>query len=221
MSQLEIAIEQLNNDLILMWNLVIGQMEKSRLAILEADKGLAHEVRANEKRVDAFELKIDMDCENILMLKNPVAMDMRRVISILKINYNLERIGDYANTFAHIAENIQEPWPGDVFTRTHIQEMYYMVQLMLQQSLEAFRESDRNLVKELFRSDQQLDSLNQDANPAIESLIRENPDHIRDYLDAYTVIRKLERAGDHVLNIGEELIFLFDARVIKHNKSGI
>jgi len=221
MSQLETAVQQLKNDLIRMWNLVISQMEKSRLAILEADKGLAHEVRVNEKKVDAYELKIDMDSENILLLKNPVASDLRLVISVLKINYNLERIGDYANTFARIAEKIEEPWPEEVFRRTHIPEMYYIVQSMLQESLQALQQQDKKLVKELFLSDKKLDRYNEEANQAVSTLIREHPEHTHDYLEAYTVMRKLERAGDHVLNIGEELVFLFDAIVIKHNKSAI
>jgi phosphate transport system protein len=218
MSQLEIALELLKKDLVQMWNLVISQMEKSRLAILEANKGLAHEVRVNEKRVDAFDLKIDMESESILMLKNPVAIDMRFVISALKINYNLERIGDYANTFAKIAENINEPWSSSVFSRTHIPEMYFVVQTMLSESLEAFETDNKSLVSALFQLDKKLDKYNGEANEAVASLIREDPSKLHDYLEAFTVIRKLERAGDHVLNIGEELIFLFEAVVIKHSK---
>ena len=73
MSHLETDLEQLKVDLIQMWNLVINQMEKARLALVNGDMDLAHEVRTNEKRVDAFELKIEMDCENIIMLQSPVA----------------------------------------------------------------------------------------------------------------------------------------------------
>jgi phosphate transport system protein len=152
------------------------------------------------------------------MLKNPVAIDMRFVISALKINYNLERIGDYANTFAKIAENINEPWSSSVFSRTHIPEMYFVVQTMLSESLEAFETDNKSLVSALFQLDKKLDKYNGEANEAVASLIREDPSKLHEYLEAYTVIRKLERAGDHVLNIGEELIFLFEAVVIKHSK---
>ncbi|HNX42892.1 MAG TPA: phosphate signaling complex protein PhoU [Bacteroidales bacterium] len=218
MSQLETAIQFLKNDLLQMWSLVISQMEKSRIAILEANKSLAHEVRLNEKKVDAFDLKIDMDCENILMLKNPVAIDMRFVISVLKINYNLERIGDYTNTFAKIAEGISFPWEEEVFRKTHIPEMFYLVQSMMQEAMEAFANQDKSLVNGLFQSDKKLDSYNTEAVEIIGNLIREKPEQCNDYLNAYTVIGKLERSGDHVLNIGEELIFLYDAIVIKHIK---
>jgi phosphate transport system protein len=215
---LERALNQLHTDVVQMWNLVIGQVEKSRLAVMENNKVLAHEVRVNEKRVDAFELKIDLDSENILMLKNPLAVDMRFVISVLKINYNLERIGDYANTIAKIAENIQEPWGEEVFQSTHIAEMYFVVQSMLQDSLSAFENQDKNLVMSLFNLDKKLDKYNIDAKDSIAELIRKNNGKVSDYLDTFTVIKKLERAGDHVLNIGEELVFLFEAIVIKHKK---
>lgn len=212
------ALDQLRTDVIQMWNLVIGQMEKSRLAVLESNMSLAKEVRLNEKRVDAYELKIDMDSENILMLKNPLAVDMRFVISVLKINYNLERIGDYANTIAKIAEKYEEPWSEESVRITHIPEMYFVVQSMLQDSLTAFENQDKELVMSLFKLDTKLDKYHNDAGEAIANLIRQDTEKVSDYLDAFTVIKKLERAGDHILNIGEELVFLFEAIVIKHNK---
>lgn len=215
---LERALAQLKTDLTQMWTLVIGQMEKSRLAVLESNKNMAKEVRLNEKRVDAFELKIDMDSENILMLKNPLAVDMRFVISVLKINYNLERIGDYANTIAKIAEKIDEPWKEEVFHSTHIAEMYFMVQSMLLDSLAAFENQDKETVMNLFKLDTRIDKYHDEANEMIAGLIRKDVDKVSTYLDAFTIIKKLERAGDHILNIGEELVFLFEATVIKHNK---
>ncbi|HPT14688.1 MAG TPA: phosphate signaling complex protein PhoU [Bacteroidales bacterium] len=215
---LERALDQLRTDVIQMWSLVIGQMEKSRLAVLESNKSLAKEVRLNEKRVDAYELKIDMDSENILMLKNPLAVDMRFVISVLKINYNLERIGDYANTIAKIAEKYEEPWSEESVRITHIPEMYFVVQSMLQDSLTAFENQDKELAMSLFKLDTKLDKYHNEAGEAIASLIKQDTEKVADYLDAFTVIKKLERAGDHILNIGEELVFLIEAIVIKHNK---
>ncbi|HOW32808.1 MAG TPA: PhoU domain-containing protein, partial [Bacteroidales bacterium] len=160
----------------------------------------------------------DMDSENILMLKNPLAIDMRFVISVLKINYNLERIGDYANTIAKIAEKNTEPLSEEVLSTTHLAEMYFLVQSMLQDALSAFENEDKRLVMNLFELDKKLDKFNSSSGEAIAGLITRNNDKVMDHLDTFTVIRKLERAGDHVLNIGEELIFLFEAIVIKHNK---
>lgn len=208
----------LKKDLVEMWNLVLGQVEKSRLAIIENNKNIAHRVRVNEKRVDAFELKIDMDTESVIMLKNPVAYDMRFLVSVLKINYNLERIGDYANTIAIIAENIQNTWSEEIINKTHIPEMYYMVQTMLQESLDAFENEDKEQVMGLFQIDKKLDKFNRESKDAVIELMKKDINGGPDYLDAFSVVKRLERAGDHILNIGEELIFLFEAKVIRHSK---
>jgi phosphate transport system protein len=201
-----------------MWNLVINQMEKARLALVNGDKNLAREVRMNEKRVDALELKLDMDSENVLMLKNPVAIDLRFLLSVLKINYNLERIGDYANAIAKAAEHAEGPMPEDILKATHLPEMFFVAQTMLQESLNAFEKGDREHVNTIFGMDEKLDKNNNIANTIIANLIKENPAEIMTILEALTIMRKLERTGDHILNVAEELVFYFDAIVIKHSK---
>jgi len=218
MSHLEIDLDQLKNDLIQMWNLVSSQMEKARLALINGDKDLAHEVRANEKMVDAFELKIDMDCENIIMLQNPVAIDLRFLLSVLKINYNLERIGDYANAIAKSAEHSEKPWPIEIIDEIKIPEMFFIAQSMIQESLASFEKGDRKLVKVLFGMDEKLDKINNEITPVIARLVKEKQDDIPMLLDAFSIIRKLERAGDHITNIAEELTFYFDAVIVKHIK---
>jgi len=218
MTVIDTNIQQIKADLIQMWTLVINQMEKSRLALINGDKDLAREVRMNEKRVDAFELKLDMDSENVLMLKFPVAIDLRFILSVLKINYNLERIGDYANAIAKVAEHSDGPMPEDILQAAHLPEMFFTAQTMLQESLNAFENADRNHVNTLFGMDEKLDKTNNNANKIISQLIKAKPDDTMLILDALSIIRKLERTGDHTLNIAEELIFYFDANVIKHSK---
>jgi len=218
MSHLDTNLDLLKNDLIQMWNLVSSQMEKARLALINGDKDLAREVRANEKMVDAFELKIDMDCENIIMLQNPVAIDLRFLLSVLKINYNLERIGDYANAIAKSAEHADKALPNSVFEATRVPEMFFIAQSMIQESLASFERNDRKMVSTLFGMDEKLDKINNDITPIISGLIKENPDDIPMLLDLFSIIRKLERAGDHITNIAEELVFYFDAIIVKHSK---
>jgi len=218
MTVIDNSILQIRADLLLMWNLVINQMEKARLSLINGDKNLAREVRMNEKRVDAFELKLDMDSENVLMLKNPVAIDLRFVLSVLKINYNLERIGDYANAIAKVAEHSDGPMPEDILQATHLPDMFFTAQTMLQESLNAFENGDRNHVNVLFAMDEKLDKPNNNANKVICNLLKEKPDDTMLILDALNIMRKLERTGDHILNVAEELIFYFDANVVKHSK---
>ncbi|NVO21043.1 MAG: phosphate signaling complex protein PhoU [Bacteroidetes bacterium] len=218
MSHLETNLSQLKDDLVQMWNLVGSQMEKARLSMINNDKDLAREVRANEKMVDAFELKIDMDCENIIMLQNPVAIDLRFLLSVLKVNYNLERIGDYANSIAKSVEASDKDWPVSYIDSIHVPEMFFLAQSMIQQSLNAFETGDRKQIKGLFSFDQKLDKINNECLGVITSLIRENIDDTALLLDTFSIIRKLERAGDHIKNIAEELIFYFDAIIVKHSK---
>lgn len=218
MTHLDTNLIQLKEDLVQMWTLVSNQMEKARLALINGDTDLAREVRANEKMVDAFELKIDMDCENIIMLQNPVAVDLRFLLSVLKINYNLERIGDYANSIAKSAEKNEKMWSAEIIERTHMPEMFFVSQTMIQDSLAAFEKGDRKLIKTLFGNDEKLDKLNDDVIPIINDLIKERPDDVPILLDAFSIIRRLERAGDHIKNIAEELIFYFDAVIVKHSK---
>src|SRR2546428_13887143 len=101
MTHLEEELQKLYLQMIDMANLVTGQISKSIAAMIDADKGLAREVIFNEKRVNAYELKIDKDCENIFTLLNPFAQDMRFVFATLKINYNFECIDDNAEGISH------------------------------------------------------------------------------------------------------------------------
>jgi phosphate transport system protein len=218
MTVIDSSILQIKSDLIQMWMLVINQMEKARIALINGDHDLAREVRMNEKRVDAFELKIDIDSESTLMLKNPVAIDLRFILSVLKSNYNLERVGDYANSIAKVAGNSSGPMPENILQATHIPEMFFTAQSMLQESLDAFEKADRSRVNQLFGKDEKLDKINVKANQIIYNLIQDDPANTMISLEALSVIRKLERTGDHILNIAEELIYYFDASIVKHSK---
>ena len=100
MTHLDTEISRLKTDLNEMFSIVITQVEKSKTALFNLDKDLAREVKVNERRVNSFELKLDRDCENIIALFNPVAVDLRFVLASLKINSNLERIGDIAESIA-------------------------------------------------------------------------------------------------------------------------
>ncbi|MBL8103852.1 MAG: phosphate transport system regulatory protein PhoU, partial [Anaerolineales bacterium] len=97
MTHLDTELKALKEDMHEMFRLVLSQLEKSKTALISLDKDLAREVIVNEKRVNSFELKLDRDCENIIALFNPVAVDLRFVLASLKINSNLERIGDIAD----------------------------------------------------------------------------------------------------------------------------
>src|SRR6201986_1992988 len=109
MTQLENEIQSVKAEVLSMWTLVESQLQKARTAMLQFDRDLAREIVRKEKRVNAFELKIDRDCENIFALYCPVAIDLRFLLAVLKINNNLERIGDIAEGISkYIIESMSD-----------------------------------------------------------------------------------------------------------------
>lgn len=217
MTHLDTELHLLKANIIEMWNLVMDQLTKTYHAIETADEELINDINANEKRVDAFELKINMDCENILALFNPVANDLRFVLATLKINYNLERIGDYAHSITKLLEDTE--FSKESIEETKIKEMFEVAIKMLTKTLESFEEEDIHKLLKVFKRDEKLDKVNKNANRTIANLILNKPKDIHSYLNLLSIIRKLERVGDQTKNIAEEIVFYIEAKVLRHNKN--
>ena len=218
MNHLEIELNRLKSSLLEMWSIVISQHEKVKMAIEKNDKELAKEVHANEKLLDAFELKHDMDCENLIALYNPMAIDLRFVLSVLKISYNLERIGDYANYIANTIRKADTPFDKQLLKDSHIAEMFEIAHLMLVETYESFDKEDSKVVHNIAELDLKLDARNKESIPLLAEHITRKPEDARQALELFSIIRRLERVGDHNQNIAEEIVFYLDARIIKHKK---
>ncbi len=219
MTHLDTELQQLKSETIEMWNLVILQLKKTHEALVSFDKDLAREVVSNEKRVNGMELKIDRDCENIFALFNPVAVDLRFVLAALKINNNLERTGDIAEGIAKFIISEADPFDEKLIASTQINEMYEEANDMLIDVLKSYENEDTRLARSVFKRDDLLDEINKKANSVIAEYIRNNPDKIEQGLYILSTIRKLERVGDQCKNIGEEIIFYIEAKVLKHTPS--
>jgi len=219
MTQFEVEIEELKKEMINMWVLVESQMEKARLAMIEYDKDLAREVLLKEKkRVNAYELKIDRDCENMFALYQPVAVDLRFLLAVLKINNNLERIGDIADGIARYIIELPEPFNKDILEQTQLLRMFDDAMTVLSETKIAFETEDTTLARSIFKKDEMLDEINLKANTVVADYIKGNPDNIMQALVVLSIIRKLERVGDQSTNIAEEIIFYVEAKVLKHHK---
>ncbi len=218
MTHLDEELKQLKSDIVEMWRLVISQIKKTQEALITFDKDLAHEVLANEKRVNALELKIDRECENIFALFNPVAVDLRFVLAILKINNNLERTGDIAEGIGKFIVKAQNPFEESLLEISQVIVMYEEAADMLQDILVAFEEENTKISRSIFKRDETLDEINRNANTILAAYIRNNPNNIEQGLYILSTIRKLERVGDQCKNIAEEIIFYLEAKVLKHKK---
>ena len=218
MRHLEQELVSLRQDIIDMWRLVISQVSNAGEAILSFDKDLAAKVSMREKKVDAYELKIDGFCEHIIALHQPVAIDLRFVLAVFKINSNLERIADFANGISHIlVNNPSVILDAEVIQETKLQVMIEQVNKMLAQGLEAFESEKSNFAAAIFSEDSRVDEINEKSVQIIADYIQKNPDRAYECLELIGVFRKLERIGDHCANIAEEIFFYIDAKVLKHS----
>ena len=209
-----LAIKEEVND---MWLLVRQQLENAFNALRNNDDDLANSVASREKRVNAFELKIDSDIEDFIALYNPVAGDLRFALAMLKINNNLERIGDYADSIARfVARNNLTEEDKQLFNVLELKEMYDQVLHMFSTTHKALENSDASLAKSVIDKDDLLDSLNQKALDKLAEYAKNNPSAIRFCLEIAAILRKLERTGDHIINLAEETVFYIDAEVLKH-----
>jgi phosphate transport system protein len=218
MTHLDTELQLLKGEITSVWNLVINQLNKTHDSLIRFDKDLAREVVLNEKRVNSYELKIDRDCENIFALFNPVAVDLRFVLAVLKINNNLERTGDIAEGIGKFIVVADSPFDKNLLEVAQVVKMFNVSTAMLAEVLVAFEKEDTALARSIFKEDEILDNINLKANTVVADFIRMNPDKLEQALYILSIIRKLERVGDQAKNIAEEIIFYVEAKVLKHKK---
>lgn len=218
MMNIEYAINNLKDAIIEMGELVIKQLTKSKDAYINHDKNLAEEIVHNEKIVNSMELSIDRDCERIFALLNPVASDLRFVIAALKINSDFERIGDYADGIADYILDSDEKLDQKLVESTNLGHMFDIAIAMTEDITLAIKNDDNVLARSVYTKDRELNEINSISSKIITDYIKINPDGIRQALLLFSAIRKLERAGDHVKNIAEDLIFYVEAKVLKQER---
>ncbi len=219
MKHTESELVQIRESLSEMWKLVHSQLSKSKQALLTGDQDLARVVISTEKRVNAFELKIDSDCENYIALFSPVAIDLRLVLSMLKINKTLERIADFAEGIARFAISFPaNEQQLQLLQQMKIESMMTCVEEMLQKSLEAINSENSALAGSVFSIDNKIDKEYSKAYDILVAHIAAHPEDVLYCLKSVSLLRKIERAGDHCNNIMEEIVFYIDAKVLKHQK---
>ncbi|MGE5318510.1 MAG: phosphate signaling complex protein PhoU [Chloroflexota bacterium] len=215
-SQIEIELTTLRNSLIELCNLVLVQVDKAGNALNTADIDLANEVMRYEKRINGLEVNIEKACENILALYNPVAHDLRFVLSTLKINLNLERIGDYARSIAKITKIKETAFNKSIIEKLEINKMFQTTHLMLLTILETMENDEDDKLRTLFVKDEILNEIQDNAINVIVKHITANPSDLTECMNLYVVVRKMERVGDHIKNIAEEIIFYKEAKILRH-----
>jgi phosphate transport system protein len=183
-------------------------------AVETRDVALATSVLEHENQTNAKEVDIEEECLKILPLHQPVAADLRYLIAVLKINNDLERIGDLA---AHIAQGAQllcEMPPIEI--PLQLGEMAATSQHMLKKVLDAFVNVDLAAARGIRLADSELDALNRAMTARLKAEISRRPEHLEPLLKLMHICRHLERIGDHATNIAEDLIYLIEGKIVRH-----
>ncbi|MDR0758329.1 MAG: phosphate signaling complex protein PhoU [Tannerella sp.] len=217
MKHQEKEMQALKEEVSRMWKLVLSQLEKAKQAFMTGDVEMAREVASREKRVDAFELKIDSDCENYIALFSPVAVDLRLVLSLIKISFTLERIADFAEGIArHVIEEVGNRPDARIIEELQMEKIFDTLISMLSDSFVALESENTRISGKIMSKDDEIDILYRRSLDILTNYLQENPSMIRCGLKTFLLIRKLERIGDHCSNIVEEIVFYVDAKVLKH-----
>ncbi len=212
--QFEVQIEKLKTRLIKMCSLVDEQVELALKALEEENTELADLVIERDTKVDKFDVKIEKICQKIFALSQPVAMDLRLIMSALTIDTNLERIGDLA---VNIAETVKEyKKKPEFYNKTHIQEMSQISREMIKNAIDAFIGGDAQLAKKVIETDDKVDELNAWNHSVLKEVMKEKPENVEPGVALLVISRHLERLADHATNIAEDVYFIVEAQMIKH-----
>ena len=198
MIYIEKELDDLKKEVLEMWDLVNSQLNRAGEALLSMDKELAHEV-------------------TIIGLYNPVALDLRFTLAMMKTSNNLERIADFCDGIARFVIDYPEVnIESELFEKTGIKEMLDIVKAMMLQAENALIEEKSSEAIAVFNKDNRVDELNHAAVPIIAEYLQQFPERAIECLNLISIIRRLERIGDHCNNIAEEIVFYLDAKILKH-----
>ena len=212
---LQHEIDKLKGRILDLGTLVEGSVYRAVHSLTDRDAATAKAVIDSDTAIDLMEVDIEEDCQKILALHQPVAHDLRFIIAVLKINTELERIGDATvniaerTLFLASAPRVDIPYdfPG----------MAQKAQSMLHKSLDALVNLDVVAANEVIAADDEVDAINREMYVRTEKCIREHPDAAFSYIHLLGVSRYIERIADHASNIAEDVIYLVEGRIIRHH----
>jgi phosphate transport system protein len=208
-------LEQLTSKLLEMSSLVESAIQRSISAVIHKDKSAADEVFRNEKRINEIEIEIDEFAINLLALNQPMAADLRLIVAALKINTDLERMGDLSVNIAERAVSLL----GETVVKPMIDIPHIagLVQSMVRKALDAFVNRDAELARSVLASDDAVDSMRTACYHELISFMEKDPQNIRPSMDLLAVTRNLERIADHSTNIAEDVLFLVKGVDVRHH----
>ncbi len=210
-------IAKLKKKLLYMTTLVEESLHKAILSIQTNDKEIAQKVIDGDEKIDELEVELEEDCLKILALYQPVAKDLRFVVVVLKINNDLERIGDIAANIAERAIYLTEH--GKTQIPEKLDTMAEKTKKMIEMSLKALIDKDIALAKEVIKRDDEIDNLNREMYELVYNEIRENIANLKTRVHILSASRYLERIADHTTNIAEDIIYMLNGEIVRHKNN--
>ncbi len=211
------ALASLRDNVLMMSSLTERSLDRAIKGLFDRDDDLCANAIADDEEIDQLEKQIDKDGVDILLRFQPVASDLRRVVSAMKLSSNLERMADQGTNIARRARKLnQHPPLSEVEL---IKPMYEHAMSMFKDSVDAYVREDVDLGRALIPRDTKLDELNRGAGRKLIQRMAEDPEQLRGYLNLIFVSRCLERVGDHATNIAEDAVYAAAAEDIRHQPS--
>ena len=207
-------LEKIKKQILTLGAKVEEQVRMATQAVEAHDAELAKKIIQSDYTIDELEVEIEEDCLKILALHQPVAVDLRFLIAVIKINNELERIGDQAVNIAERVDAISRDVQLDLFF--DYSSMGEKAREMLKMSLDALVNMDYDLAFSVVIKDDEVDKIKNDAYDRIKLAMSNHPDKLGELINLLLISRHLERLADHATNISEEVIYLIEGEIVRH-----
>lgn len=211
-------LHELKQQLLFLSSTVEESVAKAVTALVQRDARMAAEVVAGDAEIDNLEVRVEAECLKILALQQPVASDLRFVVATLKINNDLERMGDLAKKIGKNVIYLCGVTQPDV--RCNFREIADLSRGMVKRAMDAFVNGDVDLAREVLVDDDNVDALKDALYEELRDAMRRHPDQLDALLKLHSVARNLERLGDMATHIAEEVIYMVENNIVRHSSGG-
>jgi len=205
-------MSRLRHDILAMATRVEENLGKALTALRTCNADLAKEVRVDDSEVDALQIKIEDDAAMIIATQQPVARDLRELVTIFKLTSNIERVGDHAVHLARAAKKLSKGGDSPFRAQGHLEKMAETGQKMIRAAVSAFMEQDADAARKAAEMDNIIDSEHRAITEDILKLMKKNPDLVKGALQILQTSNQLERLGDHITNICEAVIYMIEGK---------
>ncbi len=207
-------IKELSQALVILSDKVLKNFSSTLYALEHPEEEPEENIRRVEDEIDVNEVRLEEQCLVFLALQQPVARDLRKIVTIVKINNDLERIGDLV---MHIYERLADIDP-EVISGFDFQRMGDKAKVMIQKSIQAFVNNDRGMAEEVLYMDEELDVMHRAVFKDVAALLKKQEIDTNQLIMALSISRYIERMGDHATRIAQEVIYLITGEIIRHSE---